>query len=250
MLVIAHRGARTEEPENTLRALRRAAECKADAVEVDARRCKSGEIVVIHDETLERTTDGKGLVRREHTLAALKSLNAGKGERIPTLAEVLLLAKTLRMKIVVEMKEEGIEKDVLSEIKRAGMENNTIISSFYHRSLLRLKELSGAEEIKTAIIIASLPVNPLNLAFEAKADAIFARYPRLDERMVKEAHEHHLEIFPWTVNDERALRDVLKMGVDGIVTDDPCEMRRILSEIEKNGGNGGKRGRNEQNFSA
>ncbi|MCD6386790.1 MAG: glycerophosphodiester phosphodiesterase, partial [Methanophagales archaeon] len=68
MLVIAHRGASREEPENTLRALRRAAECKADAVEVDVRKCKSGEIVVIHDETLERTTDGKGLVR-EHTLA-------------------------------------------------------------------------------------------------------------------------------------------------------------------------------------
>ncbi len=249
MLVIAHRGARTEEPENTLRALRRAAECKADAVEVDARRCKSGEIVVIHDETLERTTNGRGRVR-EHTLAALKSLNAGKGERIPTLSEVLQLAKSLRMKIVVEMKEEGIEKDVLSEIQRAGMANSTIISSFYHRSLLRLKELSGAEEIKTGIIIASLPVNPLNLAFEAKADAIFARYPRLDERMVKEAHEHRIEVFPWTVNDERALRDVLRMGVDGFVTDDPCEMRRILSEIEENGGNRGKRGRNEQNFSA
>ena len=67
---------------------------------------------------------------------------------------------------------------------------------------------------------------------------------------MKEAHEHRIEIFPWTVNDERALRDVLKMGVDGFVTDDPCEMRRILSEIEENGGNGGKRGRNEQNFSA
>ena len=248
MLVIAHRGAKTEEPENTLRALRRAAECKADAVEVDARRCKSGEIVVIHDETLERTTNGRGKVR-EHTLAALKSLNAGSGERIPTLSEVLQLAKSLRMKIVVEMKEEGIEEDVLGEIKRAGMANNTIISSFYHRSLLRLKELSGAEEIKIAIIIASLPVNPLNLAFEAKTDAIFARYPRLDESMVKEAHEHRIEIFPWTVNDEGALRDVLRMGVDGFVTDDPCKMRCILSEM-KNGRNRGKSGRNEQNFSA
>ena len=228
MLVIAHRGASREEPENTLRALRRAAECKADAVEVDARRCKSGEIVVIHDETLERTTDGKGLVR-EHTLAALKSLNAGKGERIPTLSEVLQLAKSLRMKIVVEMKEEGIEEDVLSEIKRAGMENNSIISSFYHRSVLRLKEFST--EVKTGIIIASLPVNPLNLALDAKADAIFARYPRLNERMVNDAHEHRIYVFAWTVNDERALRDVLRMGVDGFVTDDPCKMRRILSEM-------------------
>ena len=92
-------------------------------------------------------------------------------------------------------------------------------------------------------------MNPLNLAFEAKADAIFARYPRLDERIVEKAHEHRIEVFPWTVNDERALRDVLKMGVDGFVTDDPCEMRRILSEM-KNGRNRGKSGRNEQNFSA
>ena len=228
LLVVAHRGASKEEPENTLRALRRAAECKADAVEIDVRRCKSGELVVIHDETLERTTNGKGFVR-EHTLAALKSLNAGSGERIPTLSEVLLLARSMRMKVVVEMKEEGIEEDVLSEIKRAGMENNSIISSFYHRSVLRLKEFST--EVKTGIIIASLPVNPLNLALDAKADAIFARYPRLNERMVNDAHEHRIYVFAWTVNDERALRDVLRMGVDGFVTDDPCKMRRILSEM-------------------
>jgi glycerophosphoryl diester phosphodiesterase len=217
--VIAHRGARAEEPENTLKAVKRAAECGADAVEVDVRFSSDQEPVVIHDETLDRTTNGSGAVS-EQTLEQLQALDAGNGEQIPTLSEVLSLVKALGRELVIELKEPGTEERVVREIVRAGMARNVVIASFFHSSLLRMKEL--APSLKTGVILSSLPVFPVTVARDAQADAIFQRYPRLDRGYVEDALRNGLAIYVWLINTMEDFERVRGLGVNGIVTDNPC----------------------------
>jgi glycerophosphoryl diester phosphodiesterase len=219
MRLIAHRGARFDEPENTLRAVKRAFECGADAVEIDVRLSSDDELVVIHDDTLERTTNGSGKVSKK-TLKQLRTLDAGKGETIPTLSEVLSLVKKLEIAVVIEMKEPGVEAKVAREIVKAEMERNVIISSFFHFSLLTVKEL--APNLKTGVILSSLPVFPVTLARDAKADIIFQRYPRLKKEYVEEASRNKIEIYTWTINTVEDLEKSRELGVKGIVTDNPC----------------------------
>jgi glycerophosphoryl diester phosphodiesterase len=217
--VIAHRGARAEEPENTLKAVKRAAECGADAVEVDIRFSSDQEPVVIHDETLDRTTNGSGAVS-EQTLEQLQALDAGNGEQIPTLSEVLSLVKALGRELVIELKEPGTEERVVREIVRARMDRNVVIASFFHSSLLRMKEL--APSLKTGVILSSLPVFPVTVARDAQADAIFQRYPRLERGYVEDARRNGLAIYVWLINTMEDFERVRGLGVNGIVTDNPC----------------------------
>ena len=219
MNLIAHRVARFDEPENTIRALKRAVECGADAVEIDVRLSSDHEMVVIHDETLERTTNGSGKVG-EKTLKQLQTLDAGKDETIPTLSEVLSLVKQLGIALVIELKETGMEDIVVREIGEAEMARNVVISSFFHSSLLKLKEL--APNLKTGVIISSLPVFPVTLARDAKADIIFQRYPRLNKEYVEEASRNKIEIYTWTLNTVEDFEKARELGVKGIVTDNPC----------------------------
>ncbi len=224
MKIIAHRGARVEEPENTLRAIKRAFERGADAVEIDVRLSKDHEIVVIHDDTLERTTNGSGKVG-EKTLNQLRSLDAGKGERIPMLSEVLLLAKERGIELVIELKEVDMEKLVVQEIGEAEMEKSVTISSFFHLSLLKIKEL--VPTIKTGVILSSLPVYPVKLALDAKADVIFQKYPRLNREYVEEASRNGIAIYPWTINTIEDFKKVRELGVAGVVTDNPCLFKSL-----------------------
>ncbi|MHC1610336.1 MAG: glycerophosphodiester phosphodiesterase [Candidatus Methanospirareceae archaeon] len=227
MRIIAHRGARSEEPENTLRALKRASECGADAVEVDLRLSKDHELVVIHDETLERTTNGSGKVG-EKRLEELRTLDAGKGERIPTLSEVLSLVKKLGIELILELKEPDMETIVVHEVVGAGMEKSVIISSFFHPSLLRVKEL--APNIKTGVIISSLPLFPVRLATDAHADIIFQRYPRLEREYIEEASRNGIAIYLWTINTIEDFEKARELGVAGVVTDNPC-LFKFLTDI-------------------
>ncbi|MDF0590184.1 glycerophosphodiester phosphodiesterase family protein [Candidatus Methanocrinis natronophilus] len=219
-IIIGHRGARSEAPENTLESIRAARRCGADFVEVDVRLSKDGYLVVIHDETVDRTTDGTGRVG-EMALEDIRLLDAGQGEKVPTLAEAAALAGELDLGIVVEMKEEGLEDLVAGEVRG----RRAIVTSFYHNAVREIKELG---EIKTGIIISSLPVKPVELALEAEADSIF---PRLtNPNLFKAAHREEIEVYPWTINDPDEVRWLKRLGADGIVTDDPCRVRKAADE--------------------
>jgi len=218
--VIGHRGARSLAPENTLESIRAAGRCGADFVEVDVRLTKDGFLVVIHDDSVDRTTDGTGRVD-EMTLEDITHLDAGSGERVPTLAEAVDLAEFLDLGIVVEMKEEGLEELVAVEVRG----KRAIVTSFYHASVREIKEIA---EVKTGIIIASLPIKPVDLAIEAGADSIF---PRLtNPNLFKKAHRVGIEVYPWTINDPDQVRWLKRLGADGIVTDDPCRVRKAADE--------------------
>lgn len=221
-LVIGHRGARSLAPENTLQGIRAAAGCDADSVELDVRLSGDGALVLMHDETVDRTTNGSGKVE-ELSLEELQGLRAD-GEPVPTLREAVSLAGDLSLGIVVEMKEEGSEELVAEALK--GQE--ALVTSFYHSSLREIKELSG---LRTGIIISSLPVKPVELAVWAQADAIFPK--RVNPRLFKDAHRRGLEVYPWTINEPKEAAWLLRLGADGLVTDDPCLLRSVVDQPVK-----------------
>src|SRR5512137_2028257 len=185
-MIIGHRGAKALASENTLAAISAAAKCRADQVDVDIRLSKDGVLVLMHDDTVDRTSNASGKVE-DLTLDQLKTLTISV-EKIPTLAEAVALTNELGLGIVVEMKEEWIEELVAEELK--GMD--AMVTSFYHSSLREIKQISN---LKTGIIISSLPVHPIELAVWAGADAIFPK--RTSPKLFQEAHRHELDVFPW-----------------------------------------------------
>ena len=193
-------------------------------VEIDVRQSRDGEIVVFHDATLDRTTNGTGMVK-DKTLLELKKLDAGHGETIPTLSEVLKLVKSkvgkvskfkVQPSIIIEIKEPGIEKEVLDIIKQENMVKKAIVASFYHHVSLNLKLME--KKLKTGIIFIAQPIHPEKMALGARAEYMLPFHNYLSEKMVETAHEHDIMIYTGVVDTLVDMRAVLKMGVDGMVT--------------------------------
>jgi glycerophosphoryl diester phosphodiesterase len=214
-LVIGHRGARALAAENTLEGIRAAARCKADLVEVDVRLSGDGTLFLMHDETVDRTCRGSGKVA-DLSREELKAMRIKDGQEIPTLDEARAAAKESGLDLVVEMKEEGLENLVVEILGGS----NSIVTSFYHASLREIKELSC---LRTGIIISSLPAKPVELAVWVGADAIFPQ--RVNPRLFKEAHRLGMKVFPWTINSKEEAAWLVRLGADGLVTDDPCLIR-------------------------
>jgi glycerophosphoryl diester phosphodiesterase len=217
ILKISHRGASAYEPENTLRAIKRALEYAVDMVEVDVRETKDGQIVVIHDETLERTTNGRGYVHQTN-FSELRKLDAGKGERIPTLREVVDLVKG-RVGLVIELKDPGTTDKVAEILARNNFVNQTLVTSFIHSAVKTIKELNP--QLKTGVIFRSAPIKPSRLAVDANANALFPYHRYVTTRMIDDAHSNHLTVNVWTVDTREEIEHYAKIGVDGIVTNRP-----------------------------
>lgn len=216
MLKIGHRGARFYEPENTLRSFRKALELGVDTVELDVRRTKDGEIVVIHDAEVDRTTNGKGLVN-ELTLKEIKQLVTEGGERIPTLEEALdLLDK--RVRVLIELKEAGFEEEVLKIAREKGLEKNVIIISFLEEALKRVRELDG--DVETGLIYVRHR-NPIKAALELKTNYLLPLYRFAHTAEIRKAHENGLKVIVWTINKQEEVSEYIGKGVDGIASDKP-----------------------------
>jgi glycerophosphoryl diester phosphodiesterase len=223
MLRIGHRGARAYAPENTLKSFKKALEIGVDAVELDVRKTKDNQIVVIHDEDVKRTTNGEGLVS-ELTLKEIKDLDAGDGEKIPTLDEVLdFLGK--KVKIFVELKETGIEEQVLSIMHKKGLEKNVVIVSFLEDALKKVRELD--KDIDTGLIYTKHK-NPLKASIDLKANYLLALYRFTHTANVEKAHECGLKVRVWTINNPQEAEEYAKKGVDGIASDNSD----ILTDIK------------------
>lgn len=236
-LVWAHRGASGYAPENTLEAFEKAVEMKADGVELDIQLSKDGEIVVIHDEWIDRVTEGKGEVR-QYTLAELKRFHANRTfpefqeARIPTLAEVYELLKPTNLTINVELKTgvffyPGIEEKVLKLTKEMGMEDRIWYSSFNHYTVKRLKEKNP--EAKTGILYADGIYGIGEYAEMLNADALHpALYNVLYPDMVEECHSRGKKIHVWTVNEVSYIQKMLELGVDAIIGNYPDRIRKCM----------------------
>ncbi len=221
-LRVGHRGARAYEPENTIRSFRRALELGVNAVELDVRRTKDDELVVIHDAKVDRITNGKGLVN-DLTLKEIKNLTAEKGEKILTLNEALDFLDR-KVKILIELKESGFEEKVLDNIMGKGLEDNVIIISFHEEALRKVRELNN--RIETGLIYVKHK-DPIGTALSLKAQYLLSLYRFVHSSFVKKAHENGLKIIVWTINTLEEAQKYADKGVDGIASDKPD----ILSKI-------------------
>ena len=225
MLKVGHRGARAYEPENTLRSYRRALELGVNAVELDVRMTKDGEVVVIHDAEVDRTTNGKGLVS-QLTLQEMKQVNTEKDEKIPTLEEALdFLDK--KVKVLIELKETGFEEKVLRTVQKNGLEENVVIVSFLEDALRKVKELN--EKVETGLIYVKHK-NPVKTASDLKASYVLPLYRFTHTADVQKAHQNGLKVIVWTINKPEEVADYVKKGVDGITSDLPDILARAVEE--------------------
>ncbi len=236
VLNFAHRGACTIKPENTMEAFKAAIYAKCDGFELDVQFSKDGKLVVIHDETLDRTTNLKGLVC-SYDYKDLLLADAGGGQKIPLFEEVLSLARKNSLLVNVELKTgvilyNGIEEAVIDLIKKYDYDENIIISSFNHYSLFKCKEI--APHIKTGALYMSGLYKPWEYAKTIKADALHPFYFNIlnaSEDQMKGFLESGLMINPFTVDEESDLRKLIEKGVTGIITNVPDILAKIKLEV-------------------
>jgi glycerophosphoryl diester phosphodiesterase len=225
-IIIGHRGAAGLAPENTLLSFQTALDLGVHMVELDVHETLDGHLICIHDSNVERTTNGAGTVS-EMTLQELRSFDAGQGEKIPLLYEVLDLARN-RMRVNIELKTLGVEKEVVNQITSRNMIDEVMVSSFLHGTLLAMKELNS--QIKTGTLVADSMDDLISYTLELGSDAINPRFSIVSHELIDDAHRNCLQIYPWTVNGYSQMLMLLQMGVDGIITDFPNLGLEILKE--------------------
>jgi len=231
---IAHRGFSGEYPENTMLAFRKAVEIGADGIETDLQMTRDGVIVICHDEKLDRTTDGSGLIR-DYTYNELLKFDAGakyreafKGERIPTVDEFFNYVQDKNIFINLELKNsiinyQGLEKRVIDKIYEYKLEKNVIISSFNHYSMVKVKEYDT--NIKTGLLCAATLYNPGKYVKDVGADAFHPFFPSvMNEGIVAEIKNQGIMINTYTVNEIEHMNKLISLGVDGIITNYPDKL--------------------------
>lgn len=238
ILNIAHRGASALAPENTIAAFEKAVELGADAIELDLHISRDGELVIIHDDTLDRTTDGHGPVHAR-SLQELRQLDAGRwfgesfaGQRIPMLAEVLeRFAGTIPLALEVKAGSaffRGIEERVISVLREHQVISQVAVASFDHHALLKLKELEPS--LRTAALLVGRPMSMPIIARECGADAMALECGLITRREVDACRAVGLQVMAWVVNEPARMRYFIDLGVDGIITDRPDLLRQAMTE--------------------
>ncbi|MBW4081490.1 glycerophosphodiester phosphodiesterase [Paenibacillus sp. S150] len=234
----AHRGASAVCPENTMAAFRKSLELGATGIETDVQMTRDGELVLIHDEALNRTTDGSGYVK-DHALSEVLEVDAGAwfgagfaGERIPVLEELLDLLQGRDTILNIELKNgmylyPGMEEKVIAAVRAYGMSERIVLSSFNHYSLAYCKSL--APEIRTGILYGEGLYRPWDYAASLRADALHAYHYAVLPEFVSEAAEHGIVYHPWTVNEPERMKSLIEAGVAGIITDYPDVLAALLA---------------------
>jgi glycerophosphoryl diester phosphodiesterase len=240
-LVVGHRGCAGEAPENTLASFQLALDQGCDAIELDVHLSADGQIVVCHDPTVQRTTDGTGWIY-QMTVEQLKQLDAGAwfhkrfaGERIPTLDEVLQLVPK-HILINIEIKHSynhQLEARLLALLHASGRKKQVIISSFDHKCLARLKRLEPA--LKIGLLYSENVVNHVKYA-QLPGFPIHSLHPHhrfIEDEDVRAALQAGLRVYPYTVNEESQLRRWIGLGTTGIITDYPGKLRALLTNLQQ-----------------
>jgi glycerophosphoryl diester phosphodiesterase len=236
--ICGHRGASGYAPENTLEAFQLAVDLGADAVELDVQLTRDGQLLVAHDEAIDRVSNGTGLIAVQ-TLMALKKLDFNRvhpeyeGAKAPTLNEVFELLKPTRLMINVELKNSvnpypGMEERCLALAARMGMEDRIIYSSFNHYSLLRVKEIDNTAVC--GLLFSDVLVRPWKYAREVGVEALHPHYGQtiFFEDFCRNAHEAGLAVNVWTVNFEKDMKRVIDLGCDMMITNYPDRARALI----------------------
>lgn len=237
MLIYAHRGYSSLYPENTLASFKAAIATGADGIETDIHVTRDGILIITHDEEISRVSDGKGMVK-DMTYEELLKFDFGswkgeqfRGERIPTLDELLDLLEGTDMVLNIEIKMgfimyPKIEEKALAKVTERGFLDRVIFSSFNHYSIAKLKQLNS--QAKVAPLYSEGIFEPFNYARTFGAYAIHPSKAVIYGPIVDACHKQGLKVNVWTVNDGELAKNLQKMGVDGIITDRPLEIIKTL----------------------
>ena len=231
LLLGGHRGNPDEFPENTIASFASALELGVQVIECDVHLTRDGRLAVIHDHTLDRTTNGKGPVGAR-TMAELKQLDAGDGQQIPELVEVLELARG-QAGVAVEVKSlpvkyPGIEEKLVESLRAAGMAGDSAAISFDHRVVKRVRELD--RDVVGGVLVAGRPLMLPELLRWADAEVYSPHWSFVDSETVAEVHAAGAVVGVWTVDDEETLSRCQGLGVDAVYTNRP---RRLLEALAR-----------------
>lgn len=240
---MAHRGFSSAAPENTLSAVKKALELPyVDSIEVDVQLSKDGIPVVIHDFTLDRTTNGVGYVK-DKTFAELRELDAGGwfskefiGEKIPSLEEVLELTKDKNILLNIELKTagemyEGYERVIVDLVKRYKMEKKVYLTSYDHEAIRNIKKMKT--KIRTGLIIEGNPVLLKEQLAEAGADILSIKADYLTPKLMLTMMKKNIKIIAWTVNDPIQIKHILQLSKKiSICTNYPDRLEALKSNME------------------
>lgn len=235
VLNYAHRGASGYYPENTMLAFEKAVELGCDGIETDVQLTSDGVLVLCHDELLDRTTNGKGFIA-ETSYKDIEKLDAGvkwgekfKGLKVPALEELLDFIKDKNIMLNLELKNGAIEYKnlenlVVKKIYDYNLKGRVIISSFNHYSLLRCRAIDNT--LKLGALYECRIYEPGKYAASLGVDAVHPAFYTLNEETIKEIKSNNLSINTWTVNEEKYMKLLIQLGVDGIITNYPDKLRK------------------------
>jgi glycerophosphoryl diester phosphodiesterase len=215
--IMGHRGAKAYEPENTLRSIRRALDMGVQAVEIDVHASQDGRLVVIHDATVDRTTNGNGRVA-DLNWEELRRLDAGMGERLPSLEEVLDLVRG-RVHLFVELKDPLAVEPLADFFSAQTLFAEAHVISFWHPALKKLRRLEP--RIRTGVLFVGCPADPSALAQAADAEALVLNYQYVTLELTKAARQASLLVAVWNIDDVADLLPMLPLELDYIGTNKP-----------------------------
>lgn len=242
MWVIAHRGASGAAPENTLAAFRKAVELGAGFIETDLQLSRDARLVALHDDTLDRTTNGRGPVT-SRTLEELRRLDAGSwfrathheeasafaGERIPTIEEILAFGREHEIGLHLEVKAagpSGVEHAVVGALRACGEIPRSVVLSFAAGILKRIRELEPL--VMTGFLYSDRSLSAVATAVDAGARQLLPRHDRVTRELVTDAHAQDLKVVAWTANTPEEMQKLISAGVDGIITNYPDRLLELL----------------------
>jgi glycerophosphoryl diester phosphodiesterase len=231
---IAHRGGRLYEPENTIAAFQHAIDTGANWIEFDVQQTKDGKLVVIHDETVDRTTDGTGRVE-EITFEQIRALDAGHGQQVPTFEEVIAFAKVNGVGILPEAKSPhlypGIEKNMVDTLVENSYVQKAVVQSFKPDTLENILEIN--QEINICPLTGLWKLNLSDpQPGEASTLCPMAEMIVLNPWMIRQAHVEGREVFVWfgVIEHPLTMRFILALGADGLMVDDPVALAEVLGQ--------------------
>ena len=217
LLRIGHRGAGGHAPENTLDAIERGIALHAHLVEFDVRATSDGQLVLLHDATLDRTTNGHGLIA-DQLWRDVRQVIGGDGQPLPLLADALRVASG-RTGVIIEIKAERIAKQICRTVREVQFSGPVIYTSFLHDELLAVRRENP--QAQTMALIEAVPVNRTAFATDAQAIHVGVAFEVLTPSFLKSLHDRSLRVFVYTVNEPADIQRAKAMGVDGIISDYP-----------------------------
>jgi glycerophosphoryl diester phosphodiesterase len=223
ILRVGHRGAAGHAPENTIAALRKAVSLDVDFVELDVRRTRDGRLAVIHDELVDRTTNGTGPVS-EMTWHELQQLDAGNGERVPCV-EAALAAANRHAGVILEIKVPGIGPDLHSIVRASPFVGPIIYASFLHMEILEIRKMDPLAA--TMALMECVPVSGAAFASDANATLVGLGHDSATAGFMAALHDAGLKVLLYTVNEPGLIQRAIDFGADGVISDYPERIPKI-----------------------